>query len=329
MPRSQSPPLQTLRGRMACVFCRQGKHRCDGEPPAALLHQFPGSDAEPVTVQGEGRCHGCKMAGIACQWLPKAKRGRPRLQKDTVRAGDQRQRQQLFSAAPDLLNEWLIGELSQTPASPLQLDGVSSLRPMQGFARSPSSRLSELLPALDSRDIEAFFEQAAPWCPVLGLKHLFMARLQRCLSLAPSLTEDPLIASAYTAAAIGSRVCRGLTCGSDNEGTITAARTAVSKLAVPTSSVFLDQQAVRSMLDAIHALIASVMYEFGVQNLVGAAESLSKAIDFALRASMHRFDAQLELTDTEFLAVTVGHQLHSQSVPFVEAPELAGQVRRT
>ncbi|KDN34937.1 hypothetical protein K437DRAFT_85236 [Tilletiaria anomala UBC 951] len=208
----------------------------------------PRLDAEPITVQGEGRCHGCKMAGTACQWLPRARRGRPRLQKDTVRAGDQRQRQQLFSAEPDLLNEWLnewlIGELSQTPAPSLQLDGVSSLRPMQGFARSPSLRLSELLLALDSRDIEAFFEQAAPWCPVLGLKHPFMARLQRCPSLAPSSTEDPLIASAYSATAIGSRVCRGLTRCSDNEGTITAARIPISKLAAPTSSVFFDQQAV-------------------------------------------------------------------------------------
>ncbi|PWN21756.1 hypothetical protein BCV69DRAFT_153883 [Microstroma glucosiphilum] len=75
------------RASMACVACREAKHRCDGQSPAALLGapitapprqlMLDGSAPPPTLYPADQQCTRCNLNDIDCLWAPKAKLGRP------------------------------------------------------------------------------------------------------------------------------------------------------------------------------------------------------------------------------------------------------------
>ncbi|CAO1637883.1 unnamed protein product [Sympodiomycopsis kandeliae] len=85
-PKSRSSDARKIaamhRATMACVHCRDAKHKCDGMPPKALLTPFSvittiqqRDECQPVSAQKE--CSRCISHGLSCIWLPRAKLGRP------------------------------------------------------------------------------------------------------------------------------------------------------------------------------------------------------------------------------------------------------------
>ncbi|CAO1631355.1 unnamed protein product [Parajaminaea phylloscopi] len=78
------------RASMACLPCREAKHKCHGHPPAILLGTnnpgaataTPNTEAGTAGHEAEIPCARCASHSLRCIWLPKAKLGRPR--KDTT-----------------------------------------------------------------------------------------------------------------------------------------------------------------------------------------------------------------------------------------------------
>lgn len=71
------------RAPMACLPCREAKHKCEGQPPAKLAHHHRRqSITQENGALADISCPRCASHKIPCIWLPKAKLGRPR--KDTA-----------------------------------------------------------------------------------------------------------------------------------------------------------------------------------------------------------------------------------------------------
>lgn len=66
------------RAQLACLPCRQAKHKCDGQAPATLSHrhhcQF--SADQETGVEADIPCPRCAARRITCVWLPRRKTGR-------------------------------------------------------------------------------------------------------------------------------------------------------------------------------------------------------------------------------------------------------------
>ncbi|PWN29117.1 hypothetical protein BDZ90DRAFT_139392 [Jaminaea rosea] len=65
------------RTHMACVPCRDAKHKCDGVAPPVVLYAPPGGASREAVVS-EQPCSRCAAQSLPCVWQPKAKLGRPR-----------------------------------------------------------------------------------------------------------------------------------------------------------------------------------------------------------------------------------------------------------
>lgn len=67
-----------IRANMACLPCREAKHKCDGRPPNKLSHlRSHESCTQAHGVLAEISCCRCASRGSRCIWVPKAKLGRP------------------------------------------------------------------------------------------------------------------------------------------------------------------------------------------------------------------------------------------------------------
>jgi hypothetical protein len=296
------------RTRMACLPCRQSKHKCDGQAPQQLVDAPPGAAAL------------AQDSGSRCIWTPKAKLGRPSKRRraddefDWDLGGDS-------SFSPEITGtealrsalglDISLDTLPLSFASPSGVDDMfqfltssfaaSSRAPSLSLVSQPRNEFTSLL---THPHFSAAFNRTSDFCPIISSRERFFARFEHwaVISDAGSRVDSfdseaaSLLAASKVILAIGHRIGEGPECCQRNETYLADARQSVEGLLNRPGGTQSFHSTPYELLHVIQALLLSVYLEFGMGNIPAAQRQLEHALQYALSAKLHQFDASPDPT---------------------------------